>query len=1096
TLFTTMFAGFALLMHRLSGEDDLVIGTAAADRTLAELEPMLGMMVNMLPLRVRCGGSPSFAELTERVKAVALDAFPWQDIPLERVVEALGPLRDPSRNPVFQVMFSFHDSPVPDLDFNGPQGELTYRHNASAKNDINVIGIPRAEQRVGRERRPEDDLLLLRWEYAADLFDEATMRRWVGQYARLLAAALERPDLCVGELPLLSGEEARQVLVDWNCTEAPLDTDLCVHDRVALQAEEAPDALAVAGEDGLLTYAELVHRARSLASQLVRMGIEPEARVGVLADRSPEMVTGLLAVLNAGAAYLPIDPTYPPGRIAFMLDDARAPVLLTTGALAGRVPEYGGRVLLLDEELEAAGPLPRVDPSQLAYVIYTSGSTGRPKGVQIEHRSLLNLVEWHQREYGIGPRDRATLVASPGFDASVWEIWPYLAAGASLHVPSEAVRSEPAALAAWLDRKRISVSFLPTPLAEAVLEETPHGASLRFLLTGGDALHRGADEDAPFELVNHYGPTENTVVATATPVARGAKRPPIGCPISNVRAYVLDTRFQPQPAGLPGELFVGGESLARGYLDRPDLTAERFVPDPFSGDFGSRLYRTGDRVRHLPDGSIDFLGRMDFQVKVRGFRIELGEIEAALLEHPGVREAVVVARDEPRRLVAYLAAQEGLEEKLRERLAARLPSYMVPSAFVILPEMPVGAHGKIDRRVLAGLPAPETETRMAEPRTLLERWLAKVWEELLPGGPVGIHDGFFERGGHSLLAARLMARVGRELGTQVPLARFLQAPTVAELARRIEEETDIEAPVRARRESAPLSFPQRRMWFLEQLEPGTPLYNVPLLWRLSGQLDLPALERSLAEIVRRHEILRTAFRIVDGEPVQVVLPWELTLPVVEAEEAEADRLIQEESRRPFDLAAGPLLRPLLLKIGPEEHRLLLNLHHIACDGPSAGVLARELEALYTGAPLPELPLQYADFAVWQGKHLRTEGLLDHWRKRLDGVDALERLPTDRPRPPVKSYRGDHLAFSLDVLEPLEALARSRGASLFHVLLAGFLVFLQKHTGGAEVAVGTPVANRGRSELEPLIGLFTNTLVLRADLGDDPGFLALLERVRA
>ncbi|MFL6293834.1 MAG: amino acid adenylation domain-containing protein [Thermoanaerobaculia bacterium] len=566
---------------------------------------------------------------------------------------------------------------------------------------------------------------------------------------------------------------------------------------------------------------------------------------------------------------------------------------------------------------------------------------------------------------------------------------------------------------------------------------------------------------------------------------------------------MLDARGEPAPAGVPGELHLAGEGLARGYLDRPELTAERFVPDPFSPTPGGRLYRTGDRVRHLPDGSIDFLGRVDLQVKVRGFRIELGEIEAALLEHPAVREAVVLARDEPRRLVAYVAADGGLQEELQELLSSRLPSYMVPSAFVVLPELPVGAHGKIDRDAL---PAPEPEAASVEPRTPLERRLAGMWSELLPAGTVGVHDGFFERGGHSLLATRLLARLSRELGVEVPLGRFLQAPTVAELARRVEEArgTVSETLRRGRRESAPLSFAQRRLWFLEQLEPGTAVYNVPLIWRLSGPLDVPALERSLAGIARRHEILRTVFREVDGEPVQVVLSRDLALPVIEVRESEAERLVREESRRPFDLAAGPLLRPLLLRLGPEEHRLLLNLHHIVCDGPSAGVLARELEALYAGLPLPGLPLQYADFADWQVRHLRgpaLEALLDHWRKRLEGVESLEGLPTDRPRPPVQSYRGDHLAFELpaEVLEPLEALARGRRCSLFHVLLAGFFAFLQKHTGGAEVAVGTPVANRGRAETEPLIGLFANTLVLRsrmdAEPSGDPGFLELLERVR-
>jgi amino acid adenylation domain-containing protein len=898
---------------------------------------------------------------------------------------------------------------------------------------------------------------------------------------------------------------------EWNRTEIPLGSGLLVHERVARRAEEAPEALAVDS----LTYGELVRRARNLACHLVRLGVEPESRVGVFAERSPEMVTGLLAVLNAGGAYLPIDPAYPPDRIAFVLDDARAPVLLTTSALAGRVPAYNGRVLLLDEELmeeiPGSGPLPEVDPGQLAYVIYTSGSTGRPKGVQIEHRSLLNLVEWHQREYGVGPADRATLVASPGFDASVWEIWPYLTAGSSLRVPPEAVRSEPAALAAWLAREGITISFLPTPLAEAVLEEplTPLAqGSLRFLLTGGDTLHRGADDSAPFELVNHYGPTENTVVATATPVERGARRPPIGRPIANVRVYVLDPRLQPQPADVSGELFLGGASLARGYLDRPDLTAERFVPDPFSGALpgkqsGGRLYRTGDRVRHLPDGSLDFLGRMDFQVKVRGFRIELGEIEAALLEHPEVREAAVVARDEPLRLVAYVSADRRLGEEVRELLAARLPSYMVPSAFVVLRELPLGAHGKIDR---SALPAPE-ET-IVEPRTPLERQLAAMWENLLPGGPVGMQDGFFERGGHSLLATRLLARVARELGVSLPLGRFLQAPTVAELAVQVEAALGMAALAPAPRAARyPLSFPQQRLWFMDRLAPDSHTYNIDTAFRLRGPLDVAVLIGALSGVVDRHEVLRTRFVEVDGQPWQEVLPaGRFVVPVVdlselprEIRERELARIGREEAARPFVLSRGPLIRASLVRMGRQEYALLLTLHHIASDGWSEAILERELSALYHGAPLPALPIQYADFAVWQRSWPAEllAGQVDWWSRRLAGATNLE-VPTDRPRPPVQRFRGAIVGVALpaDLSLALRDLARARRATPFIALLAAWQALFHRLTGQADVVVGSPAANRNRPEVEDLIGFFVNMLALRTDCGGDPSFAELLGRVRS
>ncbi|HYN22360.1 MAG TPA: amino acid adenylation domain-containing protein, partial [Thermoanaerobaculia bacterium] len=1156
SLYMLMQAAFAALLSRWSGQEQVNVGSAVANRRWRESESMIGMMVDNVVLTNDLSGDsgdPAVTELLQRVRRVCLDAGVRQDVPFDHVVEAVQPERDLAYNPLFQASFSFHDSPLDELDFPGLEAELAEGlSNGSAKFDLNVICIPRSEKRKGRRQGGGITLL---WEYATALFDPGTMLRMIDSFYRLLGGFTADPSRRVAELPMLSEEEERQ-LEAWSGEVAPLPLDYRVHERVEVWADRTPEALAVSSKGRSLTYGELEAGANRLARRLIRLGAGPEVRVGVCLEASVDLPLALLGVLKTGGAYLPLDPAHPPERLGFILKDSAIPVLITTEALARRLPTGAATIVTLDglAEWPESSDRPRVQgtPANLAYVIYTSGSTGRPKGTELAHAGLLNLIAWHQKEYEITPADRTTQVASPAFDASVWEIWPTLAGGASLHLAPEEVRSSPADLLAWLAAERVTVCFLPTPLAEACLEmELPEGLALRVLLIGGDRLHRV--DRRPFRLVNHYGPTEGTVVTTAGEVAAEDVAPTIGRPIESFQVHVLDRHLQRVPIGVPGELLVGGIGLARGYLARPDLTAEKFIPDSFGGDrqvdsdgaLGARLYRTGDLVRWRRDGRLDFVGRTDHQVKIRGFRIELGEIEGALREHPSVREAVAVVREVEgeKRLVAYLtphplapspiahtpnrergnvsdasASSIGLHdpsnvpplpvegrgwergtggEEYRAYLAGRLPSYMVPSAIVVLQELPLGAHGKVDR---AALPAPEGEGRpreLVEPRTPVEARLAEMWADLLPGGPEGIDDGFFERGGHSLLATRLIARVHRELGVEVPLGRFLQAPTVAELARSIEEARGT-ALIPLQRiaggdERLALSYPQRRLWFLDQLEPGLAVYNVPLVYRFRGALDVSALERSLAEIVRRHEILRTVFQVVDGEPRQVVLPATAEpLLVADVQEEEAERRLREESRRPFDLARGPLLRPLLLRLGPltpvpspialppgrergassrafpplpvegsamgeggqggEEHRLLLSFHHIVCDGWSAGVLAHELEALYAAfrdgkpSPLPELPIQYADFADWQQRRLSglaLDDLIHYWRERLGAVSELPALPSDRPRPPARSYRGDHLVFELpsETLGRLEALARSQRATLFTVLLATFCVFL-------------------------------------------------------
>jgi natural product biosynthesis luciferase-like monooxygenase protein/amino acid adenylation domain-containing protein len=818
-----------------------------------------------------------------------------------------------------------------------------------------------------------------------------------------------------------AGGERRVALDEQKRRAVECPPEQCVHRLFEEQARRAPEALAVADGRQQLTYYELDQRADRLARHLEALGVGPETCVAVCLERSVELVIAFLAALKAGGAYLPVDPTHPLERLELMLSDARAPVLLVAEPqrpeLIARISHC--RVLAVNHvSAVTAGStrsvpalfLPKVHAKNLAYVIYTSGSTGTPKGVEVEHASLTNLVRWHRQAYAVTPADRASLVASPAFDAATWEIWPYLTAGASLHIPSDAIRRSPTRLLAWLMTNGITLSFVPTPLAEAMLEETwPERCPLRALLTGGEKLKRGAPANLPCALVNNYGPTETTVVATSGRVPAGGRElhPSIGYPIRNTEIYVLDEHRQPVAPGVPGELYIGGAGLARGYLNSPDLTAERFVPHPFSAEPGARLYRSGDIVRLCPDGSLEFIGRAGNQVKIRGCRVDLGEIESVLRSHPGVRDAVVVASSNdstPAMLVAYVTLRAGEAppaRELEEFLKCKLPEYMVPATFEFLDELPLSSNGKIDRRAL---PAPRCESGapFAAPRTATERGLAAIWEELLDRERVGIQDNFFHLGGHSLLAARVLSRIERRFQVELQLADLFSAPTLGALAELIDAAAAVgaepgqEEPARMKLcrgsggepmpgdrdeppfpgsnepengesrhvlrpttgnvpgEPRPLSFAQERLWFLEQLEPGVPFNNVPFAWRARGRLDPMALERAFDAIIRRHETWRNELRERQGRPMAWPRgPGSFHLPVFDLsalppaeQKAETQRLIAAEARRSFDLTRGPLLRAALLRLGPEDQMLVLTTHHIACDGWSMGIFHRELSEVY------------------------------------------------------------------------------------------------------------------------------------------------------
>ena len=900
------------------------------------------------------------------------------------------------------------------------------------------------------------------------------------------------------------------------------------------RAIQTPDATAVSDHGTSLSYGELGARSDRLAGRLRAQGVGPEVLVGLCVRRSPEAIVALLAVLKAGGAYVPIDPALPSARIAYMLADADVTVLITELELRERLPAGEARVICVDsdwgDEIAKSPAAVDLSPGNLAYVIYTSGSTGRPKGVQVTHGALANLLQSMKKLTAMDASDALLAVTTLSFDIAALEIFLPLAVGARIELVEREVAADGSRLLERLADP--AVKFLQaTPATwRMLLDAGWAGRPDLTMLCGGEALPRTLADRLLGKgraLWNVYGPTETTIWSTAGRVGPGEGPVPIGRPIANTRLYVLDQGGRPSPVGVAGELYIGGAGLARGYLRRPGLTAERFPPDPF-GPPGGRLYRTGDLARWRADGSLECLGRVDHQVKVRGFRIELGEIETALAAHPEVREAVVAAREDSAgetSLAAYVVApgDAGLisAAELRRWLLATLPEYMIPSAFVAMDALPLTPNGKIDRDALPDPRQVQPGSGWSTPpRGPVEEAIAGAWAATLGIERIGAHDNFFELGGHSLMAIQLVARMKHTFGVEPSLKDFVETPTVARLARLVEDalagaSAPAPPPITPVDRSGPLpaSFAQQRLWFLDQLEPGQPTYNIPTAVRLVGDLDVAALEAAIAEIVRRHEALRTTFRADGGIPFQVIAgPRAVPLSIVdlthfdpESREPEAFRLIDEEAARPFDLAAGPLLRAYLIKLGEAEHVVLLTMHHIIADGWSIGVLVREVSALFEAfrqgepSPLPEPSLQYADFAAWQRDWFRGDVLraqLDYWSGKLEGLPALE-IPTDRPKPAVPSPRGGerHLLVPKATLEGARELGRGEGATLYMTLLAAFQVLLGRHSGQDDFAVGSPIAGRTRAELEGLIGSFANTLVLRADLAGNPGFRALLGRTR-
>ncbi|GJL59956.1 MAG: hypothetical protein NPIRA03_28130 [Nitrospirales bacterium] len=1131
TPFMFLLAAFNVLLFRYTGKTDILVGVPIANRGPADTEGLIGIFVNSLVHRADLRGNPRFQDVLQRVKTVALEAQEHQDLPFERLVEVINPQRNLSHHPLFQVMYNHqwrkHEAlhELTDLRIEGLASES---HITQFDLTLNT------EESAGQ--------FFMSWTYSTNLFDQSTVERLARHWGHLLKGIVKNPSERIENLPLLDEIEYGQVVREWDHTCLDNLSDRCLHELFEEQVELYPGNVAVVCKGQSLTYAELNVRANRLAKKLVKLGVGSDMLVALCVERSLEAVVALLGVLKAGGAYVPIDPDCPMERIAFMLADSQAAVLLTRKDLSQSLPPGHAPVICLDEE-EAAMPsdvegeriIKKIPSDSLAYAIYTSGSTGRSKGVMISHRSAVSFLLSMQEQLAPTERDSLLAVTSLSFDIALLELFLPLMVGAKVILADRETVHDGTRLIELLAGSGPSFMQATPATWRMLLDAGWEGMSGLKVLCGGEAmttdlaaqmLKRGV------RLWNVYGPTETTVWSTIHPVEYAAGPICIGRPIANTGIYILDGSLQPVPVGVPGELYIGGLGLARGYWNRQGLTAERFIPDPFGTRAGGRLYRTGDVGRWLPDGTVECFGRIDHQVKIRGYRIEPGEIEARLVEHPGIREAVVLAReDQPgdKRLVAYVVRGEPSPDasELRTYLQPTLPEYMIPSTVVFLDAMPLNTNGKIDRRAL---PVPENsrfDDDYVAPRTAAEEILAGIWTEVLGVKTIGIRDNFFELGGHSLLATQVMSRLRAAFQVELPLRNLFDFPTVEKLAGAVERTlsgnashgTPLLIPV-TRKEHMPVSFAQQRLWFLSQLKPDGWSYNLPVALRLVGTVDIPALVNSVEAVVRRHETLRTTFRAVDGEPMQsiavegnVAMPVENLHDVSEDERHEAvHRLAVEEMRRPFRLDQEAPIRLRLLKLEQQEHVLLIVLHHIVADAWSMALLAHEVGVFYASClygndacdaslnRLPVLPIQYADFAYWQRQWLQGDVLEDHlsyWKQRLGANPPVLRLPTDRPRPSVQSYRGARLTFSVSqsVTEKIQSIGRGNGVTLFMTLLAAFNVLLFRTTGQEDIIVGTDVANRNREETEGLIGFFVNVLPFRIDLSGNPTFSDLLQSVR-
>lgn len=1125
TLNTMLQGAWAYLHYRCSSDGDVVFGATVSGRPpeLPDVEQMVGLFINTLPVRIKIGAGDVVVDWLKKNHAEAFAAREFEYTPL---VDIHGWSDLPRDVPLFSSIVVFENYPV-DKSMQEQPSSLKFSDFKSFERTNYPLTLVAGAS----------DKLVLEIAYETKRFRVDTIAQFLLHLERILSG-MTKPNQRLIDLPLLSDADVDQLTVQWNETGRPFDRDLCLHQVFEKQVTLQPDAAALVFNDIVFTYHELNCRVNQWAHSLRARGVGREVKIAVFMERSAEMVVALLAVLKAGGAYVPIDPTYPLERVQFILEDSGVEWILTQASLAELIPQYSAKCIDVLAQAEQVAVLPATNPvnltipENLAYIIYTSGSTGKPKGTLLQHRGAVNMAATFARAYHLKPTHSFMQFSSLGFDASVGEIFPTLLNGAHLVIIDRETMLSDSKLIEVMQREQVTTAILP-PSVLSVLPETEL-PNLKIICSAGEActpdiVRRWAPGRC---YINAYGPTENSVGSTFYEIDSGrpfSSNIPIGRPFDNVSVYVLDRLLRLMPIGAPGELCVGGIGLARGYLNRADLTAEKFIPDPFALAPGARMYRTGDLARYLPDGNLEFLGRIDHQVKIRGFRIELGEIESVLSSHEAVQDAVVVVKEGlagQKMLVGYFVPHQDSGDRrseIKEFLKQSLPDYMVPPVLLTIDKMPLNASGKVNRRAL---PEPDAETfassrEFVAPRNEVETIVAGIWQKVLNIEQVGVTDHFFQLGGHSLLATQMVSRIRDAFAVNVSLKTFFAAPTIAQTALLVEEARRAEnfaaaPPIKpvGRDGDLPLSFSQQRLWFLDQLAPGKALYNIPGAFRITGQFSHDAFEKSIREIIRRHEALRTTFAARAGKPYQVIheaaeLMVERfdvsNLPEGDREQA-INNLASEAARAPFNLAEGPLLLVHLVTVGETEHVLIFNMHHIISDGWSMGVLVNEFARLYRAflagepSPLPELSLQYVDYAAWQRDWLRGKVLeqqLDFWKQTLGVNPPVLHLPTDRPRPAVQTFRGDTVSavFPSALQKAVQDFSRNQGVTPFMFLLAVFQTLMHRYSGQDRFCIGSPIANRTSSETESLIGFFVNTLVLPADLSDNPDFRSLLRRVR-
>ncbi|MEY9094723.1 amino acid adenylation domain-containing protein, partial [Paenibacillus sp. RC84] len=1172
TLYMVLFAAYTVMLHKYTGQEDLIVGTPIAGRNHGDVEPLIGMFINTLAIRSYPAADKTFLSYLQEVKETTLGAYEHQNYPFEELVEKVQIARDLSRNPIFDTMFTLQNTDNKDFELEGLRLTSYPSDSAMAKFDLSL------------DVMEDSGGLDYSFEYSTALYRKETVERMAQHFEQLLGAIVEKPDTKIAELELLTPSEKEQLLEAFNPAMSELPQKVQTFHRLfEEQAERTPDAAAVVYEDKQLSYRELNERANRLAGELRAGGVGRESIVGILAERSVELLVGVIAVWKAGGAYVPLDPDYPADRIRFMLEDSGATVLLTQTSLREGAEAWLDAeetalrtILCLDDEksysgdgenaaigvvlegsvigaadesrvsadqgdgaalgstadsgsdgsLSASGTPDGVpaetQPHDLAYVIYTSGTTGRPKGVMIEHRSLVNTAAAYRREYRLDRFPvRLLQLASFSFDVFVGDIARTLYNGGTMVIVPKDDRIDPARLHGWIQEQQITVfestPALIVPFMEHVAQHALDMSSMELLITSSDSCsvgdYRVLQErfGSQFRIINSYGVTEAAIDSSFydEPLAKLPETGsvPIGKAWLNARFYIVDAHLNPVPVGVLGELCIGGPGVARGYLNRPDLTEEKFVDSPFVA--GERLYRTGDLARWTADGNVDFIGRIDHQAKIRGYRIETGEVESQLLQTDGVREAVVIVREDgsgQKALCAYFTAGGELAaSRLRSALAQELPGYMIPSYFIRLERIPLTPNGKVDRKAL---PAPEAGAdggaEYIAPRTPLEAKLAAIWQDVLGlQKEIGIRDNFFDLGGHSLRATTLVGKVHKELNVDLPLRDVFRHSTVEEMAAaiaRMERQEHVSIPLAEERDYYPLSSAQKRLFIQHTLEGADELYNMPEMLQLEGPVDIGRIEEAFRTLIARHETLRTGFEMVHGEPVQRVhAQVEFTVETSKAAKEDAEQIVRRFVRA-FDLKTPPLLRAGLIELGPELHILMFDMHHIVSDGVSMAILVDEFSRLYGGEELPPLRIQYKDYAAWQQSETykeRTRQQESYWLGALAGDLPDVELPADYERPPVRSYEGAHLEFEVgaDLTTELGVLAARSGSTLFMILLSAYNVLLSKYGGQEDVIVGTPVAGRTDADLEPVIGMFVNTLAIRNRPAGDKTFLSFLEEVK-